>query len=313
MVTGVLDNAGAPRGGIGWQPRTDHVVTPAPAPSRWTRVWRKSRTVVARLVKIMVLAAVLVEVAVLPLVWWAPPATMFMAIEPGAAIYQYVSLDHVSRFAVAAALAHEDDDLGPRSAPFDVAAFVDRAQAHSAELQDPSGSTIPQQLAKNLFLYRESSVLRKALEVPFATALAATVSDRRIVELYLNYAQFGAGLYGICAASWYYYGSPPWLLSLEEAARLVGALPGPDLAHRVPGGGIDVDPAVSPRMHRSVNEAEVWVPGNVDAAGGWRVLVASIGVVDEAEDHAERRSDPEACSTMPAAVAERLAREAGGH
>ena len=55
-------------------------------------------------------------------------------------------------------------------------------------------------------------------------AVTGTLPDRRVLELYVNYAQFGPHLYGICAASWYYFGEPPWSMTAYQSAQLMGVL-----------------------------------------------------------------------------------------
>ena len=100
-------------------------------------------------------------------------------------------VEHVSRNFLAAVIAHEDAALPYRSGAFEWDELWSRAQAHLAGEEDPSGSTIPQQVAKNLFLNQELSAWRKAVEAGMAVELAAFIDDRRMLELYVNYAQFG--------------------------------------------------------------------------------------------------------------------------
>ncbi|TLS66199.1 monofunctional biosynthetic peptidoglycan transglycosylase [Mariprofundus erugo] len=89
------------------------------------------------------------------------------------------------------------------------------------------GSTITQQLAKNLFLSGERSLWRKVEESVFTVMLEATLSKQRILELYLNYAEWGNGIYGAEAAARHYYGIPASMLSVRQAARLAAILPNP--------------------------------------------------------------------------------------
>ncbi|EAU53761.1 monofunctional biosynthetic peptidoglycan transglycosylase [Mariprofundus ferrooxydans] len=89
------------------------------------------------------------------------------------------------------------------------------------------GSTISQQLAKNLFLSGERTLLRKAEEAIYTVMLEATLSKRRILELYLNYAEWGNRIYGAEAAARHYYGIPASMLSPWQAARLAAILPNP--------------------------------------------------------------------------------------
>lgn len=89
------------------------------------------------------------------------------------------------------------------------------------------GSTISQQLAKNLFLSGERSVLRKGQEAIITMMLEWTLSKRRIFELYLNVAEWGEGVFGAEAAARHYYGVSAAHLTPEQAARLAAMLPRP--------------------------------------------------------------------------------------
>jgi len=89
------------------------------------------------------------------------------------------------------------------------------------------GSTITQQLAKNLFLSGERSFLRKGQEFIIVLALEAFLSKERILEIYLNSVELGRGVFGVDAAAWHYYGKSAAQLSAYEAARLAVMLPRP--------------------------------------------------------------------------------------
>lgn len=91
------------------------------------------------------------------------------------------------------------------------------------------GSTITQQLAKNLFLSREKTIIRKLKELIIAYLLETTLSKTRILELYLNVAEFGPMVYGVNHASWFYFGKPPSDVTPLEAAMLASLLPGPKI------------------------------------------------------------------------------------
>jgi monofunctional biosynthetic peptidoglycan transglycosylase len=89
------------------------------------------------------------------------------------------------------------------------------------------GSTITMQLARNLFLWRGKSIARKMLEVYLTWRLEHSLPKKRILELYLNLAEWGPGVYGIGEASRHYYGKPPSALTLGESAMLAAILPSP--------------------------------------------------------------------------------------
>ena len=240
------------------------------------------------------------------------PRTAFMLEAGEPVVYQFVSIDHINRHVLAATIAHEDEQLGTRSGAFDPKDLQARALAYFQGRPDPSGSTIPQQLVKNIFLWDDQNAVRKGIEAVLATQFSYTVSPQRTLELYLNYAQFGPHLYGVCAASWYYFGTPPWNLSDYQSAQLMGVLPLPGLVTRDPNGGIYLGREVDPAVWDLVNgAANVWVPQQLSGLGGWQAAVATVGITDTADSHADRRADSDACSTMPSSVKSRIESEAG--
>lgn len=89
------------------------------------------------------------------------------------------------------------------------------------------GSTITMQLARILFLWSGRSFARKLLELPIALQMEAILTKERILELYLNYVEWGSGLFGCQAASLFYFNKPCWRLRPEESALLAACLPNP--------------------------------------------------------------------------------------
>jgi monofunctional biosynthetic peptidoglycan transglycosylase len=96
------------------------------------------------------------------------------------------------------------------------------------------GSTLTQQLAKNLFLSGERTLLRKAQEAALTLALEALLSKRRLLELYLNHVEWGEGVFGAEAAARHYFRVPARQLSAPQAARLAVMLPAPKRFERLP-------------------------------------------------------------------------------
>lgn len=96
------------------------------------------------------------------------------------------------------------------------------------------GSTITQQLAKNLFLSAERSMLRKGQEFVLALMLEAVLDKRRILEIYLNNVEWGEGVFGAQAAAEHYFRKPAARLSTFEAARLAVMLPRPKFFEKLP-------------------------------------------------------------------------------
>ncbi|WP_373426847.1 monofunctional biosynthetic peptidoglycan transglycosylase [Neorhizobium galegae] len=88
-------------------------------------------------------------------------------------------------------------------------------------------STIPMQTAKNLFLWNGRSFIRKGLELPLALGADLVLSKRRMMEIYLNIAEWGPGIYGAEAAAQYHFKVPASKLSARQAALLAVALPNP--------------------------------------------------------------------------------------
>jgi monofunctional biosynthetic peptidoglycan transglycosylase len=101
---------------------------------------------------------------------------------------------------------------------------IDDAMAGEASR---GASTIPMQTVKNLFLWPGRSVLRKAVEVPLAVYFDAVLTKKRIMEIYLNVAEWGPGIYGVEAAAQHHFGIPASRLSARQAALLTVALPNP--------------------------------------------------------------------------------------
>ena len=250
--------------------------------------------------------AVVQALVVLSLRWVDPPTTAFMLANPDGAIQQSVPVEHVSRNFLAAVIAHEDAALPYRSGAFTWDELWGRAQARLAGDEDPSGSTIPQQVAKNVFLNQEPSAVRKAVEAGIAMEMAALIDDRRMLELYVNYAQLGPTIYGVCAAGWYYFDSPPQELSAAEAVQLAGLLPSPGHVRRAPGGGLDfqVDDGLGWLSRSHVINAQNRVPRHLDRLGFQPVEDA--GVDGLASDQEPSDDD---CSTRPDEVAELIEAE----
>lgn len=89
------------------------------------------------------------------------------------------------------------------------------------------GSTITQQLIKNLFLSTRRSLLRKGLEFALVPLAERILSKKRILELYLNVIEWGPGIYGAEEAAKAYYNAPAWRVGREQAARLAAVIPAP--------------------------------------------------------------------------------------
>jgi len=166
----------------------------------------------------------------------APKMTAFMKYRqqmsrkagknPGIAC-TWMPLDKISPYLVQAVVVSEDDKFWSHKG-FDFEAIK---TALEKDIRNKTwrygGSTITQQLAKNLFLSPSKNPIRKIREVILTWRLESTLSKKRILELYLNVVEWGAGIFGAEAASQRYYGKPASDLSPQEAAHLAVVLPSP--------------------------------------------------------------------------------------
>ncbi|SDR61373.1 monofunctional biosynthetic peptidoglycan transglycosylase [Rhizobiales bacterium GAS191] len=141
---------------------------------------------------------------------------------------RWVGLEDISRNLIAAVVTSED-------ARFCKHHGVDWVEMRSAIDDDEEGgpsrgaSTITMQTVKNLFLWNSRSFIRKGLEIPIALALDRIWSKRRILEVYLNIAEWGDGVFGAEAAAHMAFGKAAKDLTPREAALLAAALPNPKL------------------------------------------------------------------------------------
>jgi monofunctional biosynthetic peptidoglycan transglycosylase len=140
--------------------------------------------------------------------------------------YHWVDWQKISPAAALAAVAAEDQKF-PDHFGFDFQAIADAIEESDKGGRLRGASTISQQVAKNLFLWEGRSFLRKGLEACFTVLVETLWSKKRILEIYLNIAEFGDGIYGVKAASENFYGKPPADLTVKEAATLAAVLPSP--------------------------------------------------------------------------------------
>jgi monofunctional glycosyltransferase len=142
---------------------------------------------------------------------------------------KWVPFSRISPYAVKAVLIAEDDKFWHHSG-FDIEGMETALEKDIKKHRlKAGGSTITQQLAKNLFLSPSRNPVRKIKEAVLAWRMEKTLSKRRILELYMNYAEWGPGIFGIEAASRHYYGIPASALNAEQAAKLATVLPNPNI------------------------------------------------------------------------------------
>jgi monofunctional biosynthetic peptidoglycan transglycosylase len=140
----------------------------------------------------------------------------------------HLSLDEMSKAAKLAVIASEDQ-LFPDHNGFDIKG-IERALAFNKKKKGKKirgASTISQQVAKNVFLWQGRSWFRKGLEVYFTFMIELVWSKQRILEVYLNEAEMGKGIFGIEAAAKKYFKKPASRLTRTEAAMIAASLPNP--------------------------------------------------------------------------------------
>jgi len=139
----------------------------------------------------------------------------------------WVPLAKVSPYLTKAVIIAEDDKFWAHEG-FDVEAIQKAIEKDlKARRFKFGGSTISQQLTRNLFLSPEKTLLRKLREVAITWKMERILSKRRILELYLNVVEWGEGIFGIEAASRFYFGKSALALTPEESARMAAVLPNP--------------------------------------------------------------------------------------
>lgn len=157
--------------------------------------------------------------------WINPGKTPYMRTEElriGAIDHLWVPMEGIAPVMARSAVAAEDANFCTHWG-FDMSAIraaVDSGGARGA-------STISQQVVKNVYLWHGRSYLRKALEALLTPAIELVWTKKRIIEVYLNVAEFDEGVFGVEAAARHYFGVGPDELSATQAARLAAILPSP--------------------------------------------------------------------------------------
>lgn len=168
--------------------------------------------------------------------WFDPQETAFMADEqarlsqldpPRSVEHIWVPFNQISRYAKRAVIASEDTGFVAHSGiEWEAIEQAARANLQSGQIRR-GGSTITMQVAKNLFLSSDRSYIRKAQELVIAVMIEAVWDKQRILEVYLNIAEWGVGVFGIEAAAKHYFGVPASRLNPRQAAWLAAILPSP--------------------------------------------------------------------------------------
>lgn len=140
--------------------------------------------------------------------------------------YTWVDMANISPNAALAVIAAEDQQFRFH-AGFDFDAISKAMERNASGKKVRGASTITQQVAKNMFLWPGRTWMRKGLEAWYTVLIETMWSKRRILEVYLNTAELGRGIYGVEAASQKYFRKPAAKLSRREAAALAAVLPAP--------------------------------------------------------------------------------------
>lgn len=170
---------------------------------------------------------------VVPFRWLNPPVSMvmldrwFSAESRDFVIQQdWLSWPEIPRHAALAVVTSEDQRF-PLHNGLDFTAIKQALREYRQGKPLRGASTISQQVAKNLYLWTGRSWLRKGLELWFTLLIETSWSKQRILEIYLNIAEWGDGVFGLEAASQLYFGKPAAQLTPRQAALLASALPSP--------------------------------------------------------------------------------------
>lgn len=181
--------------------------------------------------------------------WWVdhnPESTSFMRHQrdllqkknPAAKLqHKWIPYDRISNNLKRAIIASEDSNFSEHEG-VDWEAMQKAFEKNTKKGRVVvGGSTITQQLAKNLFLSSDRSYLRKVQEFIITYMLEFLMDKERILEIYLNVVEWGSGVFGAEAAAYHYYGVSAARLSGDQAARLAVMLPNPRFFDRHPGSG----------------------------------------------------------------------------
>jgi len=217
----------------------------------------------------LVVVCIVLSVALVALLRWInPPFTAFMAQTQIAARqkhdrtyvfrHRWVDLSQISPNLPLAVVASEDQKF-PEHWGFDVEAIEKAYELNQHSHRVHGASTISQQVAKNLFLWSGRSYFRKGLEAYFTVLIEAFWPKRRILEIYLNIAEFGYGTYGAEAAAERFFHERAAKLSRSDSAVLAAVLPNPQFFS-----------AAAPSAY--VQKRRDWILGQMQALGGPEML-----------------------------------------
>lgn len=206
-------------------PQTEESVE-APVRRRWLGDRQVLKRVVLAVLAVLLLPYVLIFIYLLPFIH--PVSTLMLRDLVLLRDYdrQWVSIDDVAPVLVQSVMMSEDGQYCFHGGvDWDEMRMLVEDTLKGQETR--GGSTIPMQTAKNLFLWNSRSFIRKGLELPLAVGSDFVWSKRRLMEIYLNIAEWGPGIYGIEAAAQYHFKVPASKLTRRQASLLAVSLPNP--------------------------------------------------------------------------------------
>ena len=166
---------------------------------------------------------------VVPLRWVDPPTSTFMLADDSGRVpvmHKWVAWDSIGSAAPLAVVASEDQRFAEHFG-LDLQAIQKAVEERNNRGGLRGASTITQQTAKNLYLWSGRSFVRKGLEAWLTIVMEISLPKQRILEIYLNIAEFGPGIYGVGAAGEFFFGRTPAEMSDSQVALLAAVLPNP--------------------------------------------------------------------------------------
>ncbi len=204
-------------------------------------------------------------IIILSLKWINPPTTAVMITQhiinkdkKHPVKFQWADWEDIAPYMPLAVIAAEDQKFFYHYG-FDVQAILKAIEDNNNKSQLKGASTITQQVAKNLFLWKKKSYIRKAFEAYLTTLLELLWSKKRILEVYLNIAEFGNNIYGVSAASNILLGKSANKLTKNNAALLAAALPNPKQFN-------------VKRPSAYMNKRRIWIKKQMRRLGGITIL-----------------------------------------
>ncbi|MEM7358023.1 MAG: monofunctional biosynthetic peptidoglycan transglycosylase [Pseudomonadota bacterium] len=209
------------------RPRRQKAVSPRPvAPPKGKK---KKRGFTRWLFRLVLFVCIISALPMIALRYYDPPTSMFIELNKQSnnkdIKHEWRDIEDISAYFPVAVIASEDQAF-PTHFGFDLKqiqlVLEDRKNGLSR-----GASTISQQTIKNLFLWPDRSLVRKAIEAWLTLWLELIVPKKRILELYVNFAQFGKSVFGVGAASQYYFKIPASQLTPRQSALIAASLPTP--------------------------------------------------------------------------------------